>query len=78
MSFSVDALQALRLAPKREAVVSPPVDEALVNARLVDVRLSDDRLDTVVVAKVEVPITESVLEKFPVVAISAPRFAMVE
>lgn len=78
MSFSVDALQALRLAPKNDAVVSPPVLEALVNARLVDVRLSDDRLDTVVVAKVEVPMTESVLEKFPVVAISAPRFAMVE
>ena len=69
----MEALQALRLAPKNDAVVNPPVLEALVNARLVD-----DRLDTVVVAKVEVPMTESVLEKFPVVAISAPRFAMVE
>lgn len=69
----MEALQALRLAPKNDAVVNPPVLEALVNARLVDVRL-----DTVVVAKVEVPMTESVLEKFPVVAISAPRFAMVE
>jgi hypothetical protein len=30
MSFSVEELHAVKFAPKRDASVSPPVDEALV------------------------------------------------
>ncbi len=56
-SFSVDELQAVRLAPNSEARVSPPVEEALVNTRLEDRRLLEVRLDTVVVASVVVPNT---------------------
>lgn len=51
-SFSVDVLQALRLAPKSDARVRPPVEDALMKERLLDVRL-----DTVVVASVDVPRT---------------------
>jgi hypothetical protein len=46
-SFSVDELHAVKLAPNNDASVSPPVDDALVKVRV----------DTVVVAKVEVPVT---------------------
>jgi hypothetical protein len=51
-SFSVDVLQALRLAPKRDARVSPPVLDALENESEVTVRE-----DAVVVARVVVPST---------------------
>jgi hypothetical protein len=60
MSFSVEELHAESEAPKSPARVRAPDDEALVNTRLPDDRLLDDRLDTVVVAREEVPDTESV------------------
>jgi hypothetical protein len=50
----VEVLHAVKLAPNRDARVRPPVEEALRKKRELDVRL-----DTVVVAKVEVPKTES-------------------
>ncbi len=61
-SFSVEELQALRLAPNSEARVSPPVEEALVKVRLEDWRLLEVRLVTVVVASVDVPSTERRLD----------------
>ena len=39
MSLSVEALQEVRDAPKSEASVRPPVDEALVKLRVVAVAL---------------------------------------
>lgn len=51
-SFSVDVLHAVKLAPKSDARVRPPVLDALPKVSDVDVRE-----DTVVVAKVEVPRT---------------------
>jgi hypothetical protein len=72
MSLSVDALHDVRLAPKREARVSPPVDEAFVNERKEEVRLV-----AVVVARVLVPSTERVEEKEAVVPVIAPRLATV-
>ncbi len=53
-SFSVEVLHAVRLAPKSDARVRPPVEEALPKVRPVVVRE-----DTVVVARVEVPRTDS-------------------
>jgi hypothetical protein len=53
-SFSVEVLQDVKLAPKSDARVSPPVEEALAKERLLVVRE-----DTVVVARVEVPRTDS-------------------
>ncbi len=53
-SFSVDVLQDVKLAPKRDARVRPPVEDALPKVRPVVVRE-----DAVVVARVEVPKTES-------------------
>jgi hypothetical protein len=73
MSLSDEALQLAREAPKRVPTVRPPVDEALVKSKMLAVRD-----DTVVVAKVEVPNTESVEEKSPVVPEREPRDATVE
>ncbi len=56
-SFSVEALQAESDAPKREASVRPPVEEALRNERAPVVRESEVREVAVVVARVEVPCT---------------------
>ena len=53
-SFSVEVLHDVRLAPKREASVSPPVEEALPKDKTLDVRLLDVREDTVVVARDDV------------------------
>lgn len=51
-SFSVEALHDVKLAPKSDAMVRPPVEDALRKEILLDVRL-----DTVVVARVDVPST---------------------
>ena len=51
MSFSVEELQEESDAPKSVEIVRPPVEDALVNTRLPDVRLLDDRLVAVVVAR---------------------------
>ena len=78
-SFSVEVLHDVRLAPKREASVSPPVEEALPNERLVVVASVDVIVpvtvadDMVVVARVVVPRADSVEEKLPVVNVDAPR-----
>ena len=56
MSLSVEALQEVKLAPKRDARVRPPVDEALVKLR--DVALSADDVALVKVALVIVPDAE--------------------
>jgi hypothetical protein len=52
-SFSVDVLQDVKLAPKSDARVRPPVEEALRKER--ELVVSED---AVVVARVEVPSTE--------------------
>ena len=80
-SFSVEVLQDVRLAPKSDARVSPPVDEALPNERLVVVASKDVIVpvtvadESVVVARVVVPRAASVDEKLPVVPVIAPRLA---
>lgn len=51
----MEALQLESDAPKRDARVSPPVEEALVKFKMFVVRLLEVREDTVVVAKEEVP-----------------------
>jgi hypothetical protein len=78
-SFSVDVLHAVRFAPKSDARVSPPVEEALPKERLVvvaseEVMVPETVSDVaVVVARVEVPEIERVEEKSPVVPLIAPR-----
>ena len=62
----MEALQFERLAPKSEARVRPPVDEALVKYRLVAVKAVDEAIVNVVVAKVEAPATLSVPVKLAV------------
>ena len=47
-SFSVDVLQVLKLAPKRDARVSPPVEDALPKMRLVAERLVVEAFTSVV------------------------------
>ena len=80
-SFSVEVLHDVRLAPKSDARVSPPVDEALPNERLVVVASEEVIVpvtvadDMVVVARVVVPRAASVDEKLPVVKVEAPRVA---
>ena len=59
-SFSVELLHAVRLAPKSEARVRPPVEDALRKERELVVNPVVVREDTVVVASVEVPKTERI------------------
>jgi hypothetical protein len=73
MSLSVEALHDVRFAPKREARVSPPVDDALVKYSVFAVSAEDDALPSDVC-----PVTESVDVKLPVVPVIAPRLATVE
>ena len=80
-SFSVEVLHDERLAPKSDASVSPPVDEALPKERLVVVARAEVIVpvtvadDMVVVARVVVPRAARVDEKLPVVKVEAPRLA---
>ena len=90
MSLSVDALQFESAAPKSEATVSPPVEDALVKLMKLEVSVLEERDVAVVVAKnvlpdtvraevsVVFPVTLSVEEKIPVVPVIAPKDATVE
>lgn len=68
-SFSVEVLQAERDAPKRDATVRPPVEDAAVKERLVAVSE-----EAVVVAKVVVPRT---LKRSEVVKLEVEAFVSV-